>query len=246
MQIFKFVFLGLKSSVNNDLQVEHIHRRFEVMSDKTKHGNFSACLDNELVRNILELIFLESVGQVQTHAELRAATGGAKGIVKRIRELQACGYDIQTHHDRFTLKRGEYILVNATKRVHANNLIANQISAKMRFDVLSRDGSTCQVCAAGAGEPHPDDAARKTILQVGRVNDGPIEDADDLSNFRTLCSYCMEGGSGVARERPLVAALLSQLRRAERGDQRAVLLFLAKKFPSEIRELSQVEGGVES
>ena len=108
---------------------------------------------------------------------------------------------------------------------------ARAISKETRAYVLDRNGFTCQMCGAVAGEPHPYDPSRKTRLHLGHVIDKSIGGADDASNLRAICSVCNEGASNATLTRPDLQKLLIQVRRATEADQREVLRWLLKKFP---------------
>jgi len=44
--------------------------------------------------------------------------------------------------------------------------------------VLDRNGFTCQMCGAVAGEPHPYDPSRKTRLHIGHIIDKSLGGSD--------------------------------------------------------------------
>lgn len=102
---------------------------------------------------------------------------------------------------------------------------------------MDRNGFTCQMCGAVAGELHPYDPSRKTRLHIGHIVDKSQGGTDDASNLRALCSVCNEGASNLTLERPSVQKLLIQVRRAKGGDQLELLQWLIQKFPNQAREL---------
>jgi hypothetical protein len=61
------------------------------------------------------------------------------------------GFQILTHHDLSNLKPGQYILNNPSPQP----AFAREISKETRAYVLDRNGFTCQMCGAVAGELHP-------------------------------------------------------------------------------------------
>lgn len=105
------------------------------------------------------------------------------------------------------------------------------VSKEIRAYVLDRNGFTCQMCGAVAGEPHPHDPSRKTKLHIGHIKDKNMGGADDASNLRAICSVCNEGARNLTLDRPSLQKLLIQVRRATIADQREVLAWLLKKFP---------------
>jgi 5-methylcytosine-specific restriction endonuclease McrA len=104
------------------------------------------------------------------------------------------------------------------------------ISKETRALVLDRNGFTCQMCGAVAGEEHPYDPGRKTRLHIGHIVDKSHGGSDDLTNLRALCSICNEGAANITLERPSGLKLLTQIRRARRQDQLQVLKWLLGKY----------------
>lgn len=182
--------------------------------------------------------FLANIGRVMDSDELREVAGGITEWARRVRELRTEeGYQIQTHNDRSDLKPGQYILEDPTPKP----AFERAISKETRAFVLDRNGFTCQMCGAVAGEPHPYDPSRKTRLHIGHIIDKSQGGTDDPSNLRALCSVCNEGASNLTLERPSVQKLLIQIRRAKGGDQVEVLKWLVKKFPKQAKEI--LDGG---
>lgn len=149
----------------------------------------------------------------------------ANGRVRELRDEE--GFRIQSHNDRSDLKPGQYILTPAAREVAA----ARGISKETRAIVLDRDGFTCQMCGAGAGEPHPADPARKTRLHLGHVVDKSMGGTDDAANLRALCSLCKEGASNIAPDRPSLLKLKAQIRKSRGDDQIELLRWLLAKYP---------------
>lgn len=107
--------------------------------------------------------FLANIGRVMTSDELYEASGGTSEWGRRVRELRnEEGYQILTHNDRSELKPGEYLLETPKPQP----AFARAISKETRAYVLDRNGFTCQMCGAVAGEPHPYDPTRKTRLHL--------------------------------------------------------------------------------
>ncbi|MAN64389.1 MAG: HNH endonuclease [Parvibaculum sp.] len=162
--------------------------------------------------------------------ELREVAGGISEWARRIRELRdEEGYQILTHNDRASLKPGEYILENPKPEPS----FERAISKETRAIVLDRNGFTCQMCGAVAGEPHPYDPSRKTRLHIGHIIDKSQGGSDDPSNLRALCSVCNEGAANITTERPTSQKLLAQIRRAPGSDQVEVLKWLVGKYPKQ-------------
>jgi hypothetical protein len=175
----------------------------------------------------LRLHFLANLNRVMDSTELRHVAGGTSEWARRVRELRTEeGYQILTHHDRAHLKPGGYLLESAKPQP----AFARAISKETRAFVLDRNGFTCQMCGAVAGEAHPYDVSRKTRLHIGHIIDKSLGGSDDASNLKAICSICNEGAANVTLQRPDLAKLLVQVRRATAADQLEVLRWLQLKF----------------
>jgi hypothetical protein len=174
--------------------------------------------------------FLANVGRVMDSDELRAVAQNQSEWGRRVRELRTEeGYLVLTHNDRSELKPGQYLLETAKPQP----AFARAISKETRAFVLDRNGFTCQMCGAVAGEQHPYDATRKTRLHLGHVIDKSMGGTDDPPNLRAICSVCNEGASNATLTRPDLQKLLIQVRRATSQDQLEVMRWLMKKFPKQ-------------
>ena len=191
-------------------------------------------------KTALRAHFLTHIGQVMHSDELRAVAGGITEWARRVRELRTEeGYQIQTHNDRSDLKPGQYLLEDP-KPLPA---FARTISKETRAFVLDRNGFTCQMCGAVAGEPHLYDQGRNTRLHIGHIIDKSQGGTDDAHNLKVLCSVCNEGASNLTLDRPSAHKLLIQVRRANSNDQLAVLKWLIHKFPTQTDELKHAGAG---
>jgi hypothetical protein len=176
----------------------------------------------------LRAYILANVGRVMESDELREASGNASEWGRRIRELRTEeGYQILTNNDRSDLRPGQYLLLNP-KPLPA---FERGISKETRAYVLDRNGFTCQMCGAVAGEPHPADVTRKTRLHIGHIVDKSMGGGDEPTNLRAICSVCNEGARNLTLDRPSLQKLLIQVRRATGGDQLEVLNWLITKYP---------------
>jgi HNH endonuclease len=180
-------------------------------------------------RSRLRSHFLANIGRVMGSHELSEASGGTSEWARRVRELRTEeGYQILTHNDRSDLKPGQYLLLDP-KPAPA---FERSISKELRAFVLDRNGFTCQMCGAVAGEPHPYDEGRMTRLQIGHIIDKSMGGKDEPGNLRAVCSVCNEGARNLTLDRPSLQKLLIQIRRATGTDQLEVLRWLLKKFPA--------------
>lgn len=171
--------------------------------------------------------FLVNIGRVMHADELRAVAGNISEWARRVRELRTEeGFLILTHNDRADLKPGDYLLETAKPQP----AFARAISKETRAFVLERNGFTCQMCGAVAGEPHPYDPGRKTRLHIGHIVEKSLGGSDEPGNLKAVCSVCNEGAANITAQRPDLQKLLVQVRRATAADQREVLRWLQAKF----------------
>ena len=186
-------------------------------------------------RTKLRLHFLANIGRMMASEELRSAAGGISEWARRVRELRTEeGYQILTHNDRSDLKPGQYLLLAAKPEP----AFERAISKEVRAFVLDRNGFTCQMCGAVAGEVHPFDPTRKTRLHIGHTIDKSMGGSDDAANLRAICSVCNEGAANLTLDRPSAQKLLIQIRRATSADQLQVLEWLMQKFPLQAKALT--------
>lgn len=181
--------------------------------------------------------FYQNVGQVLDSNTLRDVAGTSEWG-RRVRELRnEEGLNIVTHNDRSELKPGQYLLVD-TKPIPS---FERSISKEVRAIVLDRNGFTCQMCGAVAGEPHPYDSTRKTRLHIGHIIDKTMGGSDDAANLRAICSVCNEGASNITQNRPTAIKLLTQIRRATTLDQIEILKWMLSKFPKQASEILETK-----
>lgn len=199
------------------------------MSNAAKRGS----------RDRLRAYLMLNVGKKLESDELRKASGNVSEWARRIRELRTEeGYQILTHNDRSDLKPGQYLLISPTP-VPA---FERGISKEVRAFVLDRNGFTCQMCGAVAGEPHPHDLTRIARLHIGHIVDKSMGGTDDPSNLRAVCSVCNEGARNLTLDRPTARKLLIQVRRATGADQLEVLRWLINKFPKQTSDTLKEDG----
>jgi HNH endonuclease len=185
-------------------------------------------------RDLLREYFLKNLANILEGDKLRKVSGDISEWARRVRELRdEEGYKILSHNDRSDLKPGQYVLVDSKPEP----AFARDISKETRALVLDRNGFTCQMCGAAAGETHPYDQSKKTRLHLGHILDKSHGGTDDILNLRAICSVCNEGASNITHDRPSAIKLLSQLRRGKTEDQLEVLKWLLEKFPDQARKL---------
>jgi hypothetical protein len=172
---------------------------------------------------------LANIGRVIESHEIQAAADGAAQYSRRLRELRdEEGWPILSHNDSSELKPGQYMLKKKPV-LKERPQFARTISAKLRAEVLDRNGFTCQMCGLTPGETDPA-TGRPVRLHVGHIKDKSLGGKDELSNLRTLCSTCNQGAKNITTEKPSSIWLLSQVRRAGKDEQKAVYEWLKTKF----------------
>ena len=172
---------------------------------------------------------LANIGRVIESHEIQEAANGAVQYSRRLRELRdEEGWPILSHNDSSELRPGQYLL--RQQPVHTERpQFTRSISARLRAEVLDRNGFTCQMCGLTPGEIDP--ATRRPVrLHIGHIKDKSLGGKDELSNLRTLCSTCNQGAKNITTEKPSAIWLLSQIRRAGQDEQKAVYEWLKNKF----------------
>jgi len=182
----------------------------------------------------LRQYIINNVGKIMSSDELRAVADDTSEWARRVRELRTEeGYQILTHNDLSDLKPGQYLLLDPAP-IPA---FERDISKETRAFVLDRNGFTCQMCGAVAGELHPYDPPCKTRLHIGHIIDKSMGGSDQPANLRAICSVCNEGASNLTLDRPTAQKLLIQIRRAPGNEQLEVLAWLLRKFPDQSKKL---------
>ena len=172
---------------------------------------------------------LANIGRVIESHELQEAADGAVQYSRRLRELRdEEGWPILSHLDTDELRPGQYLLRESPGEGRGVEF-ARGISAKLRAEVLDRNGFTCQMCGLTPGDVDPV-TGRKVRLHIGHRVDKSHGGKDELSNLFALCSSCNQGAKNLTAEKPSAIWLLTHIRRAGRDDQIAVLEWLEKKF----------------
>jgi hypothetical protein len=172
---------------------------------------------------------LANIGIVVSSAQIQEAAGAVTEWARRVRELRdEEGWPILTNNDSTALKPGQYLLKEGPPGIPATTF-ARAISAKLRAEVLDRNGFTCQMCGLTPGDIDPS-TGRKVRLHIGHIVDKSLGGKEELSNLRALCSTCNQGAKNITGEKPSYIWLLSQIRRAGLAEQRAVFDWLSTKF----------------
>jgi hypothetical protein len=169
-------------------------------------------------RSKIRAFFESHVGRVVTTHEI-AEVAGIKDYPRRIRELRnEEGMQISSYRDRADLKPDEYVL-ETLERLPA---IARNISEKMRAVILERNGFTCQMCGAGAGDPDPYNPLRKVRLVIDHRIPISQGGTDDLDNLQAVCTNCNAGRANLYTPSEDARGLLARIRRSPRNVRREV------------------------
>lgn len=178
-------------------------------------------------RTKLRAYFEKNVGRVVTTKEL-SDIAGIHDYQRRIRELRnEEGMQILSHKDRDNLKQNEYLIETLTPLP----VIARDISDKLRRQILERNGYTCQVCGAGAGEESLCEPGKKCRLEIDHTIPISQGGTDDEHNLRAVCVWYNKDKSNlkVPTSRHAISAMVL-IRQQPRDVQLEVYEFLAKKF----------------
>ena len=178
-------------------------------------------------RTKLREFFIANLGRVVTTKEL-SVVAGIHDYQRRIRELRdEEGMQILSHNDRDGLRSNEYLLETTDPRP----VIARGISAKLRREILERNGFTCQVCGAGAGEESGCEPGKICRLQIDHVLPISQGGLDVEPNLRAVCVWYNKDKSNLkvptARE---AISIMAVLRRQPRNVQLEIYEFLRRKF----------------
>jgi hypothetical protein len=172
--------------------------------------------------------FLEkNVGRVVTTEELRGIAGiGDYG--RRIREVRSKdGLQLLSHNDRESLKPNEYLL----ETLELRPVVASGISGKLRRSILERNGFTCHVCGAEAGEESGCEPGKKCRLQIDHILPIGQGGTDEEHNLRAVCVYYNKDKANIIKPASGQAvSALAVIRKLPRDIQLEVYRFLAKKF----------------
>jgi 5-methylcytosine-specific restriction endonuclease McrA len=85
------------------------------------------------------------------------------------------------------------------------------------------------MCGLALGEVDPATGCRPRP-RVGRIKHESLGGGNEMFNLRTLCSLCHRGAKSLMTPRPTWISLLTQIRRADLREQRAVYDHLRLKF----------------
>ncbi len=141
---------------------------------------------------------LANIGRVIESHELQEAADGALQYSRRLRELrEEEGWPILSHNDSANLTPGQYMLKEVPTDRRDLGFVRG-ISAKLRAEVLDRNGFTCQMCGLTPGDIDP--ATSRTVRTPAHLKKlKQLFEAAPISRYLGMTlSYCE---NGVARVR---------------------------------------------
>jgi hypothetical protein len=167
----------------------------------------------------IKAFFEQHVGRVVTTHEV-SEIAGIKSHGRRIRQLrEKYGMQIKSHNDHPELKPGQYIL----ETLDLLPAFEKGISARIRADVLARNGFTCQWCGRGPGDADPLNPGRKVRMHIDHIDPNG---GNEKSNLRTLCSACNQGKSNVQPASENVRDILARIRKVSRAEKQEIYIRL--------------------
>lgn len=187
-----------------------------------------AKIKKDSAKKKIRAYLIANVGKVVTTQQI-SKEAGIIAHARRVRELRDQeGMQIRTHKDLDRLKPGQYLLESVELKP-----VTGGISSKLRNQVLERDGYTCALCGATAGDPSAYNPGRKVKLHVDHITPGSQEGKPTLENLRTLCSDCNQGRQNIQAPSETARNILARIRRLSRAEQREVHKVLKRSFPDE-------------
>lgn len=180
------------------------------------------------------LRFNAEVGGILTLRRLREALGEPnrpndhEHFNRRFRQLRKYGWIVLSSRDVAGLKQDEYRLdqVGSPIWLGKSQFTKKAISAKVRRQVLDRDGRRCVVCGIGAGEPYPDDPTKHARLTLGHFVADSLRGVNDPANLRTECSRCNEPAKEEAPRSESAEELWPRIRALGRADKARLLKWM--------------------
>jgi 5-methylcytosine-specific restriction endonuclease McrA len=88
---------------------------------------------------------------------------------------------------------------------------SRDISKETRAHVLERNGYTCQMCGAAAGDQDPFNTGKTIRLTMGHIVDKSLGGDDTPANLRAVCNNCNEGLQNTAPPKPDRLELMRQV-----------------------------------
>jgi len=191
----------------------------------------------------LALWLSQSVGEggVFTKAAMREQFPGVEQIDRRMRDLRAFGWRIDEARVGSGLNQNELRLVKIGTPVWDAEArragMPNNISAKVRQEVFSRDGHACVRCGIAAGEEFDDRPGETARLTAGHVYPNALGGKATASDLVTACQYCNEAVRDETPNYLDADQVMIRARGLGKADQRR----LAERMTNNRRETDKVD-----
>ena len=121
------------------------------------------------------VLFKKNVGEILSR-DLLSEAAGVHDWQRSVRTLRQEGWEIESKHDG-------YILNSTNQKPTGKNRV--NINNKLRYEVLSRDGSKCKRCGKTPDDGIKLEVDHKIPVEWGGTN--------DINNLWTLCNECNGG-----------------------------------------------------
>ncbi|MFE9384145.1 helix-turn-helix domain-containing protein [Streptomyces sp. NPDC007025] len=178
-------------------------------------------------------------GGIFTKTALRSAFADVAQIDRRIRDLRARGWQIDTRREDPTLKLDEqrYVKKGAEVWVPGQAAAAKSkasLTATQRSAVLRQDNYLCRSCGVGSGEAYGDEGVRAQLdiaRREVRLLDGTVK-----TELVTECNRCRIGGR--SRQEDL-GALLTEVKALSGTEKSALAGWISedRRMPSALERL---------
>jgi hypothetical protein len=164
------------------------------------------------IKAALWLVSEVGVGNTFTKEQLRQAFPGVTQIDRRVRELRAHGWVIDTRAEDVALNHDEQRFVATGQPIwqREGDMYdhTGTISAKIRRKTFAEDDYQCVTCGIAGGETYPEAPHIKAVLSLSRRS---IRSSEGV-NSRMLVTECQRCRAGIeGRSEVDVANLLRQI-----------------------------------
>ncbi|WP_433555825.1 hypothetical protein ACQPWY_25860 [Pseudonocardia xinjiangensis] len=182
-----------------------------------------------MIRGALWLVQQVGEGNTFTKEQVRDAFPGVAQADRRVRDLRAYGWIIDTNREDATLvaedqrfaKAGIPVWDPAARRAAAP---PSALSAKDKQAVMARDDYMCTVCGISGGETYLDDSNQTAVLSITR-RETVLPDGLGVTQLVTECKRCRAGSDGTPARADVV---LADIKTLDPDDQRRLARWIAQ------------------
>jgi 5-methylcytosine-specific restriction endonuclease McrA len=147
------------------------------------------------IRVALWLVQEVGEGNSFNKQRMRRDIDGIEQVDRRMRDLRPAGWVIKTYRDMATLSPDELFLEKIGTPVWEpgqRSAGLRSVSAKLRREILERDGHRCVRCGVAAGEEYPGEPGSRARLTLGHVNPHKHGSGAHREDLLTECARCNE------------------------------------------------------